>query len=260
MTRAAFYAWRCRGATQHQRRDVALLRPIRAIFEASEGTYGSPRIHAALKDAGEKVAEKRVARLMQEAGLIARVAILYRRASGVRRFFAEIPNLVLGLQTTRIDQLWVGDITYLHCAGRWRYLAVVMDRHSRRIVGWSFGVKRDVALTLAALNDAVRRRRPKPGLIFHTDRGIEYTQTAFRTRLAALGIVQSTKRPTGFGDNAFIESFFHTMKADVIRGHRFHDDASLLAVVQRYIRRYNGVRTHSSLGYRSPIDYEHRAA
>jgi putative transposase len=237
-----------------------LLRLIRAIFEASDGTYGSPRIHAALKDAGEKVAEKRVARLMQEGGLVARIATLYRRASGVRRFFAEIPNLVVGFQTTRVDQLWVGDITYLRSGRRWCYLAVVMDRHSRRIVGWSFGVQRDLALTLAALNDAVRRRRPKPGLIFHSDRGIEYTQTGFRTRLAALGFVQSTKRPTGFGDNAFVESFFHTMKADVIRGHRFANDTGLLAVVRRYIRRYNRVRTHSSLGYRSPIDYEHRAA
>ena len=197
---------------------------------------------------------------MQEAGLVARIATLYRRASGVRRFFAEIPNLVVGFQTTRVDQLWVGDITYLRSGGRWRYLAVVMDRHSRRIVGWNFGVQRDLALTLAALNDAVRRRRPKPGLLFHTDRGIEYTQTGFRTRLAALGIIQSTKRPTGFGDNAFVESFFHTMKADVIRGLRFADDAILLTAVRRYIRRYNRVRTHSSLGYRSPIDYEHRAA
>ena len=135
-----------------------------------------------------------------------------------------------------------------------------MDRHSRRVLGWALGARRDLALTLAALNRALLRRHPASGLIFHSDRGAEYSAYAYRARLAALGITQSMKRPREIGDNAFIESFFHSMKADVIHGRRFADDHALLAVVATYIPRYNRRRLHSSLGYRPPIDYERRAA
>ena len=131
-----------------------------------------------------------------------------------------------------------------------------MDRHSRRVLGWTLGCRRDLPLTLAALHRAVLRRRPAPGLIFHSDRGVEYSAYAYRTRLAALGIVQSMKRPREIGDNAFIESFFHSMKDDAIHGHVFATDHALRAAVCQYIRRYNRTRIHSSLGYRSPIDYE----
>lgn len=206
------------------------------------------------------MSEKRVARLMRAAKLVARSARIYRRAKGVKQFFAQIPNLALDLQTTQVDQIWVGDITYLRCGNRWRYLAVVMDRHSRRIIGWSFGKQRSHQLTLDALNQAIQVRRPGPDLIFHSDRGIEYTQAAYRSRLTTCGIRQSTKRPTGFGDNAFIESFFHSMKSDVIHGHRFTEDSALLRTVNRYIWRYNSWRRHTSIGSRSPIDFERLAA
>lgn len=197
---------------------------------------------------------------MKEHGLVARSAYIYRRARSARKFFAQFPNLLLDRVVTAPDQVWVGDVTYLHCAGQWRFLAVVMDLYTRRIIGWRYGHERDLCLTLGALNQAITRRHPKPSLIFHSDRGIEYTQFAYQARLAAVGIRQSTKRPTGFGDNAFMESFFHSMKADIIRGHRFVSDAVLLNALRAYIRRYNGQRLHSSLGYRSPIDYEHLAA
>jgi transposase InsO family protein len=167
---------------------------------------------------------------------------------------------VLALTTTGPDQVWVGDVTYLKSAGRWRYLAVVLDRHSRRVLGWRLGLNRDLMLTLRALNRALARRASQPDLIFHSDRGVEYSAYAFRARLAALGITQSMKRPREIGDNAFIESFFHSMKADVIHSRTFHDDNALNQTVSRYIRRYNRTRLHSSLGYRSPIDYEHAAA
>ncbi len=132
VSRAAFYAWKRRGVSGHARRDQELLHRIKAIFKASEGTYGSPRIHAALQDSGEHVSEKRVARLMKQHGLVARAGYIYRRAQGVRHFFAQIPNQILDRQITGQNQVWVGDVTYLQCAGRWRYLAVVMDLHSRR--------------------------------------------------------------------------------------------------------------------------------
>ena len=233
---------------------------IRAVFEASEGTYGSPRIHAALQTAGLRVGCKRVARLMRQTGLIARSARIYRRTPGTHRFFSGIPNRVLSLQTTSPGQVWVGDVTYLRSGGRFRYLAVVLDRHSRRVLGWSLGRKRDLTLTSDALRRACRRRPRAPGLIFHSDRGVEYSAYAFRARLSALGITQSMKRPRELTDNAFAESFFHSMKADAVAGFRFEDDGLLKHAVDAYIRRYNRSRLHSSLGYRPPIVYENAAA
>lgn len=260
VTRAGYYSFRRRRPSLRARNDERLLKRIHAVFQASEGTYGSPRIHAALQLAGLRVGRKRVARLMRSAALKARSARIYRRTLGTRRFFAEIPNRVLGLNTTASGQIWVGDVTYLRSAGRWRYLAVVLDRHSRRVLGWSLRLRRDLTLTRAALNRALLRQKPQPGLIFHSDRGVEYSAYAFRARLAALGITQSMKRPREICDNAFVESFFHSLKSDVIHGCTFDDDRSLNHVVCRYVRRYNRTRLHSSLGYRSPINYEQNAA
>jgi putative transposase len=260
VTRAGYYAFCRRVSSVRSRQDEKLLERVRAVFDASAGTYGSPRIHFSLQAAGFKTSRKRVARLMRKGLLKARSALIYRRSPGTRRFFGSIPNRVLELKTTAPGQLWVGDVTYLKSAGRWRYLAVVLDRHSRRILGWSLGRKRDLMLTLSALNRALHRRRPAPGLIFHSDRGVEYSAYAFRTRLAAVGITQSQKRPREICDNAFAESFFHSMKSDVIHGRIFDDDHSLSLVVSRYLRRYNLTRRHSSLGFLSPIHFERNAA
>jgi transposase InsO family protein len=260
VTRAGYYAWRRRCISGRDREDERLAVRTQAIFEASDGTYGRPRIHAALQQAGVRVGRKRVARLMREAGLKARSARIYRRTGGTHRFFTAIPNRVLELETTAPNQIWVGDVTFLRTGKGWRYLAVVMDRHSRRILGWSLGATRDLTLTLTALNRAVRRQRSLHQLIFHSDRGAEYAAYAYRARLAALGITQSMKRPRELGDNAFIESFFHSMKADAIHARAFDLDADLRTVVSAYIRHYNRSRLHSGLGYRSPIDYEHAAA
>ena len=139
---------------------------------------------------------------MREAGLRARAATLYRRVHGLHGFFTSIPNRQLDRLATPPDQVWVGDITYLKVGHRWRYLAVVLDRYSRRVLGWSLGATKDARLTLAALNHAMVHRRPRPGVIFHSDRGVEYAAYAFRERLAALGFVQSMNRPREITDNA----------------------------------------------------------
>jgi putative transposase len=233
-----------------------LLRTIRAVFKESRGTYGSPRIHHALLAVGLHVSRRRVERLMRETGLRARAAKLYRRIPGLHGFFTSIPNRQLDRLATAPDQVWVGDITYLKVAGAWRYLAVVMDRYSRRIIGWSLGPTKAARLTLAALNRAVFHRRPRPGVIFHSDRGVEYAAYAFRDRLAALGFVQSMNRPREITDNAYMESFFHSMKSDVIHGVRFPDDIQLVSLLRSYIPYYNGVRLHSAIGYSSPVAYE----
>lgn len=259
VTRAGYYAWRRRRVSAHDRHDERLSVRVGAIFGASDGTYGSPRIHAALQQADFRVGRKRVARLMREAGLKARSARIYRRTEGTHRFFAAIPSRVVDVETTAPDQIWVGDVTYLKSAKGWRYLAVVMDRHSRRILGWRLGATRDLTVTLGALNRALRRQRSVDQLIFHSDRGAEYAAYAYRARLAALGITQSMKRPRELGDNAFIESFFHSMKADAIHARRFDHERELQGAISAYIRRYNRSRLHSGLGYRTPIDYERLA-
>jgi len=135
-----------------------------------------------------------------------------------------------------------------------------MDRYSRRIVGWSLGRQKDARLTLAALSHAVVNRHPRPGLIFHTDRGIEYAAYAFRARLAGLGFVQSMNRPREVTDNAHMESFFHSMKTDVVHGVSLGSQDELGRLLRSYIPYYNRVRLRSGLGYRSPVDYEARRA
>lgn len=257
---ASFYAWRKRGVCIRAQEDERLLAKIRAIFDASNGTYGSPRIHAVLRQRGISTSRKRVARLMQSAGLQARAWRPNRNKAAVKRFFGELPNRQLDIKTSRPDQVWVGDVTYLRAAGRWHYLAVVLDKHTRRLLGWCLGSRRDLALTTAALNQAVLRRRPAPGLIFHSDRGSEYAAYAYRDHLTRLGIVQSMKRPRVITDNAHAESFFRSLKAELIDRRRFETESEIKAALQSYIPRYNRTRLHSSLGYRSPIDYERLAA
>jgi len=150
-----------------------LLTRIQAVYAASDGTYGSPRIWGVLRQAGIAVGRKRVARLMREAGLRARAVSLYHANPGAHAFFTSVPNRIRELQISDVDQVWMGDITYLKVAGLWRYLAVVIDRYSRRILGWCLGLHKDAKLTVCALNRALIRRRPAEGLIFHSDRGIE---------------------------------------------------------------------------------------
>ena len=257
--RSGYYAWRRRGESARRQRDRQLLDRIHAIFERSRGTYGSPRVHHTLAAAGVRVSRRRVARLMRHAGLRARVVKLYRRVPGLHGFYTSIPNRQLDRLATVPDQVWVGDITYVKIGTAWRYLAVVMDRYSRRVLGWSLGAARDARLTLAAFNHAVHNRRPRPGVIFHSDRGTEYAAQVFRDRLTALGFVQSMNRPREITDNAYMESFFHSMKSDTVHGFSLTDATELEQLLRSYIPYYNGVRLHSGIGYCSPVEYEARA-
>ena len=260
VSRAGYYVSTRREASHHEEQDRWLYGRIQAIHIASEGTYGSPRIQRALAEAGHHVGGKRVARLMRENGLKARATKLYHPNPGTHTFFSSVPNRARKRRVSKPDQLWVGDITYLRIGGQWRYLAVVMDRYSRRIVGWSLGPNKDARLTLCAFNHAIRNRNPAPGLIFHSDRGIEYAAFAFKARLAALGVRQSMNRRGRPTDNAHMESFFHSMKSDVIHGCQLKTDEQVYRILRRYIVFYNRTRLHSSLNYHSPIDYERAAA
>jgi putative transposase len=258
VTRAGYYAWRHRGMSARVEQDRILVAQILSIFEASRRTYGSPRVHRALAAQGVRVSRRRVERLMRAADLRARIARLYRANPKLHDFF-RLPNRQRAVAATRPNQVWVGDITYVPVKDKWCYLAVVMDRCSRRLLGWSVGRHRDVRLTRAALMHAVHQRPLLSGAIFHSDRGSEYAGHTFRSCLRSLGLVQSMN-DRALGDNAHMESFFHSLKADVVHGVRFKNDAELREQLRSYLWFYNHQRLHSALGYRSPVDYERGAA
>jgi transposase InsO family protein len=260
VTRGGYYAWRSRRPGARAQENAALLEKIVQVHQDSRGTYGSPRVHRQLQASGVSVSENRVARLMRRHRIKARVATIRYTLPAMKRFFGNLPNRQHEHPAALPNQVWVGDITFLKVGAVYRYLAVVLDRCSRAVVGWSFGRRKDVALTLRALERAVHNRRPPPGLIFHTDRGIEYAANAFRHRLAQLNFIQSMNRPGKVTDNAFMESFFHSLKTESIHGCTFNEDGELLSVLRGYMPFYNRSRIHSSLDYVSPATYEQRLA
>lgn len=189
-----------------------------------------------------------------------RSASLYRANPGHHAFFVSIPNRSLDVLAAAPNRVWVGDVTYLRIGDRWLYLAVVMDKYSRRIVGWAIGRDRTARLVIRALNQAVQLRRPHPGTIFHSDRGIEYTSYLHRDRLAQLSFVQSMNRVNRMNDNAFMESFFHSLKTDRYHGRTFATERELIESVRSYMPFYNLKRLHSSIGYVAPAVFEAQSA
>lgn len=260
VSRQGYYAWQKRGPSDRGEEDQRLSKEILGIFEGSGGTYGSPRIHGALRAKGTRISRRRVERLMRAANLRGRVVRVYRSNPRLHDVYERHPNRLWKLRSSRRDQIWVGDITYLPLGGQWRYLAVVMDQYTRRVLGWSLSRSRGTRLTRTAFDLAIRHRRLRKRLIFHSDRGSEYAGQAFAKRLRSLGVWQSMTRGGAPSDNAHMESFFHSLKADVVHGLRFADEGQLRACIKTYIHYYNHKRLHSSLGYRSPVEYERRVA
>lgn len=208
------------------------------------------------------VSRKRVARLMREANLKARVTLVTRRMPGLKRFLKKGQNKILDMgATTASNQIWVADVTYINLKGRWCYLATIMDRHSRRILGWSLAYTRTTSLTVAALSHALRKGRGTKGVILHTDRGVEFTGAAFQSALGKAGMEHSVNRPGHCTDNAFMESFYHSLKGELLRKATFESFKELRRALGRYINKfYNAVRLHSGIGYCSPVEYERMVA
>ena len=255
---AGFYAWRRRGASTHAQQDRLLSTEITALFTAHAQCYGSPRIHRVLRQAGWHVSRRRVARLMRAAGLRAKAGRDYRPKARLHRHYAQHPNRLWTTTVTGPNQVWVGDLTYLRMDRSWRYLAVVMDQYSRRVLAWSLSRRRTARVTCAVLTRAARRRGTS-GVIFHSDRGSEYMGAPFCAQLARLGFLQSASA-RGPGDNSHIESFFHSLKAELTRGVVFPTEDALRRALRRYIGYYNGTRLHSALHYTSPIAFECQVA
>ena len=261
LSRSGYYAWRNRSKSQRAKENEKLLCQIEAIHDASRRTYGSPRVHAALCKRGYCYNRKRVARLMRENRIIAKMTEKFRPKNRSFTHYRGTSNLLLNRKaTTGKNQVWVGDITYIRVNKRWSYFAAVMDLHTRRIIGWSFSAKRTVELVKEAVLMAVCTSKPTTKTIFHSDQGIEYAANDYRKMLLELQLIPSMSRKGCCWDNAYMESFFHTLKTEMVYFQQFTNLAQAMAYIMDYITFYNTKRLHSGLDYNTPKQCDRLAA
>ena len=258
VARSGFYAWLRRDVSARQQADGVLTTQITSIHQQSRATYGSPRVHAALRASDVRCSRKRVARLMRQAGLAGCRARRRTRTTRSDPAHVPAPNLVERRFTVaHPDQLWVGDITFVPTWEGWLYLAVLLDACSRRVIGWAMADHLGGDLTRAALTMALERRRPGTGLIQHTDRGSQYTARAYQTLLTAHGVNASMSRTGDCYDNALAESFFATLKTELIDRQPWPTRRLAQRAIFDWIEGfYNRQRLHSALGYLSPAAFE----
>jgi len=259
VSRAACYAARDGQTSARDREDAGLTARIRAGHKRSKGRYGAPRIHAELRRQGRRHSRKRIARLMRQAGLAGRAPRRWKkttipdpaataRADAIRRDFTA--------DASKINQRWCGDITYIATWEGWLYLATVIDIASRRVVGFALAGHLRTELVADALANAVAARDPAAGVIFHSDRGCQYTSAAFADLAGGCQVSLSVGRKGQCWDNAVAESFFASLKGELIDTRAWPTRAGACRAVVEYIAWYNGTRLHSTLGYRSPADFE----
>jgi transposase InsO family protein len=259
VSRSGYYAWRRSCGSAHARRDRELRAKIAVVHLQSRETYGSPRITAELRAQGEVVGRHRVARLMRQDGLRGRQRRRYRvRTTDSRHSHPIAPNrLATQPAPAKPDQVWLSDLTYVATDEGWLYVAGVLDRCSRRLVGWAMGATLDTAVPLAALMMALRQRQPRPGLVHHSDRGVQYASAAYRSALADHGLIASMSRKGNCYDNAAMEAFWSSLKNELVHRRRFATREDARTAIFDYVESfYNRSRRHSSLGYQSPLDYE----
>jgi transposase InsO family protein len=261
VSRSGFYAWCRRPASQRAVDDSRLVAEVAAIFDENNRRYGSQRITSELRDNDVRVGRHRVRRLMHQLGLRARRRRRWVRTTDSRHQHPIAPNLLARNFTVDApNRAWVADITYLPTKMGWLYLAVVIDLFSRAVVGWSMSRRIDGKLTLDALDAALLRRHVEPGLIAHSDRGTQYAATDYQQRLQEHGMICSMSRKGDCWDNAVAESFFATLKVELLGDDVFADQATAQKLVFEYIETYyNRRRRHSTLGYVSPAAYEEAA-
>jgi transposase InsO family protein len=266
VTRSAYYAWTTRaaqGAAERHREEVRLVAEIRDVHAGSRGTYGAPRIHAELRRRGWRVNHKRVERLMRTHGIVGHRPRRRRSLTRPDTTAAPVPDLLGRLfDPDQPDVAWCGDVTWIPTEEGWLYLASVIDLASRRLLGWSMGTRHDAQLVCDALQAAVSTRghQQMPDTIFHTDRGSEYTSGACVAACARLGLRRSMSRTGSCLDNAVAESWFASLKVELVDRARYRTRAEARTAIFAWIAWYNQFRLHSTNGYLSPVEWEQQHA
>jgi putative transposase len=261
VSRSGYYAWNGRVPGVRAQANQQLDAEIKALFVQSRESYGSPRMTAALRQSGRACNHKRVERRMRQQGLEGRTRRRYRVQTTDSRHDQPIaPNLLADHPPcTAPDQAWLTDITYVATGEGWLYLAGVLDLYSRKLVGWAMGETLATTLPLAALDMALLQRRPVAGLLHHSDRGVQYASQDYRDKLAAGGLTASMSRKGNCYDNATMESFWSTLKHELVYRHCFPTRNDARQAIFEWIEVfYNRRRLHSSLGFKSPVDFENQ--
>jgi len=255
---SGFYAWRKRPPSQRAKRDARLAVEVRLAHKRGRGTYGSPRVHRELKAHGHRVGKKRVERLMRQEGIQGRQKRRFRRTTDSNHTQPVAANvLARNFHAAAPNTAWVTDVTYVWTGEGWLYLAALLDLFSRRVVGWAASETNDRALALEALRRALSARRPATGLVHHSDRGSPYASDDYQTALSERGLVASMSRKGDCWDNAVAESFFATLRAELLDHEHYANRRTAIASIADYIDGfYNPVRRHSSIGYVSPVEFE----
>jgi transposase InsO family protein len=258
VSRSGYYRWLKRKPSHRELDNQRLDAEIREVYESSQGRYGSPKIARELRDRGRRVDKNRVAKRMRLAGLRSKIRRKYRVTTDSKHHFAVSANLLKrDFTATAPDKVWVSDITYLSTSSGWLYLTVIIDLFSRMVVGWALSSSLSHEMVVAALKRALNRRRPTKGLVFHSDRGVQYACDDFRKELGRHKFTQSMSRKGDCWDNAVAESFFAILKTELVYHHRYDGHQDALHSVFEYIEVfYNRQRRHSSLDYLCPAEYE----
>lgn len=259
VSKSGYYAWRKRPESARAVENRKISTEIQKVFDQSNGTYGSPRVTEKLNADGRRVSRPRVARLMRKAHLRSRMARRFVNTTDSKHEYKVAPNLLdRDFKPGRIRRAWVSDITYIHTAQGWLYLTVIIDLGDRKVIGWALSRSMHAVVTVvAAYKMALINRGCDEGLIFHSDRGVQYACEEFRTLLGKGGqVVQSMSRKGNCWDNAVAESFFKSLKSEWLYGKRFRTQQEAEDEVFRYIEIwYNRFRLHSSLGYKTPDQF-----
>ncbi len=262
VTSRGYRSWRRRPVSQRQRDDMVVLAHIREQHHLSLGSYGRPRMTQELKEVGLAVGHRRVGRLMRDNGIRVVRTRKYKVTTDSNHHFNIAPNwLNRNFHADKPNRKWVGDISYIWTREGWLYLAVIIDLHSRRVVGWAVSNRLKKGLALQALNRAVALRNPPPGCIHHTDRGSQYCSHDYQKRMRQLGLKVSMSRKGNCWDNAVVETFFKTIKAELIWRNKWQTRQQVTVALFQYINGfYNSRRRHSAIGGMSNIKFERKSA
>jgi transposase InsO family protein len=258
VSQSGYFAWKDRPASRRQREDMIFLAHVRSAFALSNGAYGSPRMTRELHDRGLAVGRRRTARLMRENGLIARQKRRFKRTTDSDHGFPVAPNLInQNFVAMGRNQKWGADISYVWTREGWLYLAVVIDLFARRVVGWATSDRLHKELALSALSKVLTLRRPAKGLIHHSDRGSQYCSNGYQAELRKHGVSISMSGKGNCYDNAAVETFFKTLKSELVWRTVFQTRGAATSAIGRYIDGfYHPLRRHSTLGYISPAQFE----